>query len=190
MRNFLSTLFIIVGLLIIFSSIFFIWRRNDPKRLQFTGVEFTESTVVEGNVSPVGIKLTNLGINLPLIYSGKNGDKWETTSEGVSYLKTSPLPGEVGNAILYGHNWRSILGNLYKSRPGDKIEIYFSDNTTKEFEVAFIQEVTPDDSSVLRQTTDKRITLYTCSGLFDQKRFVVTAIFSETSHELSRADIQ
>jgi len=190
MRNFLSTVFVLIGTTIILSSLFFIWRRNDPERLQFDNVALNDIPQSEGDISPIGISLKSLGVSLPIIPAEKNNGKWETTSEGVSYLKTSPQPGKIGNSILYGHNWGSILGSLYKSRPGDKIAIYFSNNTKKEFEVAYTQEVAPSDSSVLSETNDKRITLYTCSGIFDQKRFVVTAFLVETSGELSHADVQ
>lgn len=181
MRNLASRLLIISGLAILFISVFVLWRRNDPSRLQFNGVDYVASSS-ENLSEPVGIAIESLNLKLPVVPAGKQGDiedatsSWETTSEGVSYLTLSPKPGSLGNSIMYGHNWGSILGNLYRVRPGQKIEIFYSDGTARRFEISGISEVSPDDKTILENSTDARITLYTCSGIFDEKRLVVTAL--------------
>jgi LPXTG-site transpeptidase (sortase) family protein len=181
MRNFASTLLISFGIAILMLSIFFLVKRNDPNRLQFNNSQISTVDHKDKFKVPTGIYIKSLSIRLPIILSKKKGDYWDTTSQGVSYLAGSPLPGENGNAILYGHNWGSILGNLYKVKPGDIIEVYFSNGDRNSFEIAYVQEVSPNDTSILKNTDDSRITLYTCSGIFDQKRFVVTAFLNESS---------
>jgi LPXTG-site transpeptidase (sortase) family protein len=117
-----------------------------------------------------------LNIDLPLIPSNITEGKWETTDQGVSYLVSSPIPGEKGNSIMYAHNWASLFGNLPSILPGDLVQIQFSDGTAKEFEVKYTSTVTPDNYSILAPTDDKRITIYTCSGFLDSHRFVAVAI--------------
>lgn len=175
MRQTASNLLILTGLAILILSGLFLWRRNDPGRLQFTGEYISESKNPDALVVPTGIVMQDAGIKLPIVPADTNGEYWETTPEGVSYLLSSAIPGEQGNSIFYGHNWGSSLGNLHKVRVGQIVEIYFSDGTTRRFQIAYIQEVKPDNISVLAETNDRRITVYTCSGLFDQNRLVVTA---------------
>lgn len=171
----LSTVLIILGFVILILSGFLVWRINDPARLQFSNVELKKLEKPYLKPTPTTLVYRDLSLKLPIIPANKTGNFWETTSKGVSYLVTTPEPGETGNSIMYGHNWGSILGNLNKAAPGQILEIYFSDGDRKEFKVKYVQEVNQDNGSVLKETTDKRITLYTCSGLFDQKRLVVIA---------------
>jgi len=105
-------------------------------------------------------------------------DEWETTDKGVSFLDTSAIPGQLGNSIMYGHNWNSLLGNLKNVSPGQKIEIIDKNGLVTEFIVEIVQEVDPSNSDILAPTNDKRLTLYTCSGFLDSKRLVVTAFLA------------
>lgn len=158
---------------------FLYWQRTTPTRLQFDTEDIESSSVSSTNVEPRVLIIRNLGIELDIYPASIKNAKWEATSKGVSYLSSTPVPGEMGNSVIYGHNWKSILGNLVKARPGQTIEILYSDGSRKEFEVKFTQVVTPDQTQILDQTGDNRITLYTCTGFLDSKRFVVTATLSE-----------
>jgi len=164
--------------LIIFGS-FLVFQRNNPNRISFAKDEVGLVNVETHKKLPVRIIIPSLGIDLPIVESEIKDGKWEVTDIGVSYLKTSPVAGEIGNSVLYGHNWSNLLGNLIKVKTGDEIEVYFSDGNIKRFVVTLIQEVKPNDISVLKSTTDQRITLYTCSGFLDSKRFVVTALLKK-----------
>lgn len=158
---------------------FLYWQRTTPTRLEFDTGKIESASVSSTNLEPRAIIIRDLAIELPIYPASIKGAKWEATSKGVSYLSSTPVPGEVGNSVIYGHNWKSILGNLVKARPGQAIEVLYSDGSRKEFEIKYTQVVTPDQTQILDQTGDKRITLYTCTGFLDSKRFVVTAILSE-----------
>ncbi len=164
--------------LIIFGS-FLVYQRNNPNRVSFAYSEevAVTSNIIKSNV-PSRILIESVGINLPIVQSEISENKWEVTENGVSYLTSSVIPGEIGNSIMYGHNWTNLLGNLIKVKTGDNVEIYFEDGSKKIFKITLIQEVSPDDVSILKATTDKRITLYTCSGFLDSKRFVVIGNYS------------
>jgi len=162
--------------LILFGS-FLVFQRNNPNRVAFAKSDISLATSVENKTFlPKHIHIPSINIDLPIYISEIKNNEWEVTDKGVSYLKTSVIPGEIGNSILYGHNWSNLLGNLTKIKTGEVIEITFEDNTKKEFIVNLIQEVKPDDVSILNSTNDKRITIYTCTGFLDTKRFVVVAI--------------
>lgn len=163
--------------LIIFAS-FLVFQRNNPNRIAFAQKESiaTEEKEINESLLPVILRISSLDIDLPIYESEIKDKKWEVSNKGVSFLKSSVLPGDKGNSILYGHNWTNLLGNLTKIKTGEVIEIVFSDNTKKEFVVTLIQEVDPDDISILNNTNDNRVTIYTCSGFLDSKRFVVVAL--------------
>jgi LPXTG-site transpeptidase (sortase) family protein len=150
--------------------------RVNPYRLSFQN---PDSTLTYNDIGksdlPSILTIPSLHITLPIYPSSINNGIWETTDRGVSYLKSTALPGEKGNSVLYGHNWPNILGNLHSVQPGDEISISFSSKKTKLFVVNFVTIVTSDQTHILSQTNDTRLTIYTCTGWFDSKRFVVTA---------------
>jgi LPXTG-site transpeptidase (sortase) family protein len=161
--------------LIIFGS-FLLWQRNDPGRLSFRLNERLVSAqkTSDANV-PVSISIPSLHISLPVYPATIEKGKWQDTKNGVSYLTSSSVPGSTGNSILYGHNWPSLLGNLTKIKPGDKIFLTLSEKGMQVYTVKYITVVTPDQTHILDTTSDSRLTLYTCTGFLDSKRFVVTA---------------
>lgn len=166
-----------LGTILIVYSFLLIVERYSPKRLNFNKVSAKNIT---GNfnkisVSPLEFSIPSQDIDLPIISSRIKNNNWETTTKGVSYLITSPPPGEIGNSIIYGHNWTNLLGRLTEVRPGEKVFVRYSDGTIKLFTVRYVAEVGPDQTNILDVSTDRRITVYTCSGFLDSKRFVVVA---------------
>lgn len=155
-----------VGAVFLLLTCLLIWQRYDTQKLAFADTKLTVETQNSKNY-PNRIIVPDLSIDLPIIS--------RPTTTGVSYLSSSPLPGEVGNSILYGHNWPSLLGSLRKAKVGQVITIKFEDSSARSFKVIKTLEVTPNQSEVLDQTNDARLTIYTCSGFLDSKRFVVVA---------------
>lgn len=174
MRNLLSGSLIILGLVSMILSGTLLWQRNSPSRLAFA-LEETQTVPYLHLNPPKTFVIRDLGIDLPVYSATINNGKWKASPDGVSYLSSSPLPGDRGNSIIYGHNWESILGKLTKAQPGQEIEITFEDGTTKTFVIEYTSVVTPDQTHILNPTDDYRITVYTCIGFLDTKRFVVVA---------------
>ncbi len=173
---------LVVKLLIIFGvvcyafGIYLIWERNNPNRLAFAGYEENYKGVVGGQNFPVRIIIRNLNIDLPIFPAGIQNGKWDITNKGASYLLSSPIPGEVGNSIIYAHDWVSLFGPLENAHQGDIMEVEYKDKTKKIFVVKSTLIVPYSQPSVLDSTEDRRITLYTCTGFFDSQRFVVVAL--------------
>lgn len=102
--------------------------------------------------------------------------KWTISESAAAYLVASAAPGEPGNIIVYGHNKRAILGNIRALKGEETIELSLSDGSKKMYQVESLHEVDPDDTELLAPTSTETLTIYTCSGLLDSRRFVVRAI--------------
>lgn len=168
-----SKILVFLGIIFLLFGGYLLFERYNPRRLEFRN--FETQTEFSSQVYPVRIVIPSLAIDLNVFPSKITNGKWEATTKGVSYLASSPIPGSLGNSILYGHNFSSLLGSLVKAKPEEEIEIFFNDKTKKTFIIKYTQVVSSNQTSVLAQTQDKRITLYTCTGFLDSKRFVVTA---------------
>jgi len=171
----IANLFIATGLLSLLFSFILLFQRYSPYRLMFQGKIQTSNLVQADKNIPVSLRIPKLGINLPVIPAQLNNSKWGTTTKGVSWLIASPIPGDKGNSILYGHNWNSLLGNLENAKTGYTVEILYKNSVKRYFQITYVSIVNPDQIHVLSQTDDKRLTIYTCTGFLDQKRLVVTA---------------
>lgn len=145
-----------------------------PKRLEFVGYE-DQLPHRSADTKAVGIIINKINVSLPLYDASIRNGVWEASTLGVSHLDSTPVPGNPGNSVLYGHNWPNLLGGLLDISPGDTITIYYDNGATEDFRVQLTQEVSPTQVSVLDQTEETRITVYTCSGFLDSKRFVVIA---------------
>lgn len=150
-------------------------QRISPTRLNFDDFH-TQQPVISDKILPSRLVIPSVQIDLPLIPSEIKEGQWETTDRGVSYLKGSPIPGDRGNSIMYGHNWENLLGPLIGVKPGDTLQVVFSSGERKTFVIAGIMTVTPDQTHILNETNDRRITLYTCTGFMDSKRLVIVAV--------------
>jgi LPXTG-site transpeptidase (sortase) family protein len=175
----LSRLFISVGIFFYILGIYNIWLVNNPNRLAFTQYSYAQEVKVREKILPQRIIIPNAHIHLPIIPSEIIDNEWQTTQHGASYLYSSPIPGEKGNSIIYGHNWASLFGNLVSVVPGDEVIVEYQDDTRKTFVVKYTSVVTPETYSILAPTEDKRITIYTCTGILDSHRFVAVALLKE-----------
>lgn len=166
--------FAILGIICLVSAGYLFWQRTNPYRLSFASYSELPAVKAPENLRPVNIRIPSLSIDLPISAATIENGKWPASSTGISHLSSSPVPGEQGNSTLYGHNWPNLLGPLKKIQPGDSIEIGLSDGTTRTFVVSRTDTVTPDQTKSISQTGETRITLYTCAGFLDRKRFIVT----------------
>ncbi len=172
--NLFSKLLAASGILLLIFGFYLVNLRFSPKKIAFSDVKVEEKK--QTNVAPARIIIPSLKIDSKIVPAIITNNKWEVTNEGVSYLSSSPIPGDQGNSILYGHNWSSILGNLTKIKPGEKLIIVMNDGDVREFVVNYTMIVSPTQTNILDQSKDNRLTIYTCAGFLDSKRFVATAL--------------
>ncbi len=135
----------------------------------------TAAQVFVPSKEPATLYIPKLSRTLAVSEGEVVNDRWSIAPSGVSYLKTSAAPGNVGNSVLYGHNRQNILGDLYLVKKGDNIYIVVKSGNIVKYEVTETKEVTPESVEILNSSADSRLTLYTCSGFLDSARFVVIA---------------
>lgn len=169
----MAKLLIGVGFVFLILSAFFAYQRYNPQRLSFATTP--SSVQVSTDIFPKQVIIPDINLNLPVIPTKINQRKWEATTKGISFLISSPVPGSDGNSILYGHNWPNLLGNITKLKPGQVIYINLSDGSSKKFVIDSTVSVSPQEVAILAPSKTAQITLYTCSGFLDSKRFVVVA---------------
>lgn len=170
MKRYFDTVILGLGIFFLCFSGYLVLERESPRNLVFA--EASNNTTI----TPIRLTISNIGLDLPILPAQIQGQKWDITKDGVSYLVTTPLPGSQGNSVMYGHNWSNLLGNLEKVKTGDIIEVKNSDGKVYPYVVHFISVVTPNETHIYNNTTDYRLTIYTCAGFLDSKRLVVTAI--------------
>ena len=183
----LSRLFIIFGILWCLLGGYYLLLKNNSNALAFQKPYQAKEAVKETPVDvpqvkeqkPTRIVIKDLRIDLPIIPASISDETWETTNDGASYLVSSPVPGESGNSIVYGHNWANLFGNLIHAQPGHTVEVFYEDGSKKKFVIEYTSTVLPSASDILAPSKDKRLTLYTCTGFFDSKRFVAVALYDD-----------
>jgi len=149
-------------------------------RLAFTSVPTKDETTFYQ--TPNRIRIVSAQIEAPIVKGTVNKSTWTTSENAISHLATSALPGTQGNSVYYGHNWAGLFAHLKDVLPGDLVEIVDANATKNVYTIESIGVVSPDQTHILNETIDKRITLYTCTGFLDSKRLVVTGIlkYSQT----------
>jgi sortase A len=123
---------------------------------------------------PAWIDIPSLNINLPVGQTEINNGSWGFYEKGASHLKASANPGENGNIIIYAHNTSDRFGNILSIKPGEIIELSTA-SKTYDYKVISIKVVNPDQIELLLPTQHEVLTIYTCTGFADSKRFVIQA---------------
>lgn len=175
-KKVLSTIFLVSGLLLTAQGLFDISKRLGYYKTSssFQAPKTQVQNIEQGTV-PTKISISSLSLNLPIEPTLLKNGSWPTSQTGVSFLANSGNLGNKGNLIFYGHNWKNLLGNLHKVKTGDTLVISGQNGQDFLYSIAYIATVNADDVSILADTSDERITLYTCTGFLDQKRLVVVA---------------
>lgn len=123
---------------------------------------------------PTRIKVADL-INIPVEGHNYSNGQWTVSETVASYLTQSAKPGEPGNIIVYGHNRPQIFSPLTKTKVGDEVILTTDDGRERRYAVRTIREVDPSQVESLQPTPTETLTIYTCSGFLDSKRFIVIA---------------
>jgi LPXTG-site transpeptidase (sortase) family protein len=124
---------------------------------------------------PTRILIPSIDVNLPVYETDIVAGVWQIQHDGISHLMQSANPGIRGNIILYGHNSAERLRRLPELVDGQRIIITSEDGSDRMYLVQSTAVVRPNDMSVVAQTPEETLTLYTCYGLADSLRYVVTA---------------
>ncbi|WP_052423073.1 class F sortase [Nonomuraea candida] len=92
------------------------------------------------------------------------------------WYKYSPVPGEVGPAIINGHvstrSGPAVFDRLRELAKGDHIYVYRSDGKVTRFTVSGIEQVSKNSFPTKRvydNTTGSELRLITCGGVYNKK---------------------
>lgn len=166
------------------------WYNND------FSTEIDPVTVTTGNetidedggpaIPENSIRIDAIDVSAPILWDIQNKPKEvaDGLSKGVIHIQGTSKPGESGNVFITGHssnypwakgNYNDIFALLEKLVAGDKIQVRYQEKnyfyTVKELKV-----VSPDEISVMQQTSDNRLTLMTCVPIgTNLRRLIVTA---------------
>ncbi|OGG04410.1 hypothetical protein A2Z33_05420 [Candidatus Gottesmanbacteria bacterium RBG_16_52_11] len=169
----LHKLLFLLGIAAVCLSFAIRWRNRQV--LDFTlRAPLAISTFKSGAV-PVRIDIRRLNISLPVSGTDIVGGRWEIAEGGASHLIKSASPGDGGNVVIYAHNTRDRFGSLPKAASGDLVTVSTGDGNRHFYRIISSRIVSPDDISVVLPASTERLTLYTCTGFADSKRFVVKA---------------
>jgi sortase A len=165
---------ILIGILLILFS--FLWRLHNERILSFNTSELSklESGTKKG-FRPIQISISSVGINLKIKEAFISNGSWQVWKDSANHLVSSANPGGGGNIVIYGHNKNSVFGPIRWVEAGQTIELIGENNKKYLYKVQKIIETTPNDIQYVLPKNTETLTLYTCSGIFDSKRYLVIA---------------
>lgn len=129
-------------------------------------------------VYPNWLVIPKIQVNAPIIESS-NSDY--ALSKGAWRDPKGSMPSRGGNTIITGHRFKYLpphnltLFLLDKLTKGDIISVVWG-NGYYYYKIIETKIVSPDDISILEQTEEPRLTIYTCDPIYSQKnRLVIVA---------------
>lgn len=174
-RDRIAFLLVAVGcIMIVASNLYFVYKQNTlwfGRAPKSSAIELSQTQANQ----PIRIKIDSLSISLPITEGYIENNRWDVSENGVSHLNISAYPQTPGNIILYGHNKTSILGKLVNIKQGATITLKTRDQKEYSYKVEKTLIVSPSNVEILESHNKEMITLYTCTGFADLKRFVVVA---------------
>jgi len=139
-------------------------------------------------VEPNRLRIKALGIEAPIVYTEASDEDGFQVSlrTGVVHYPGTALPGQAGNAYLFGHSsdyltapgdYKTVFALLPQAQVGDMIEISDPDGRLFVYSVTETAVISPDDFSRLSQDrTRRQLTLQTSYPIGTAlKRFIVVA---------------
>lgn len=158
-----------ISLLLIFGA----WRYHEARILSFNTKSISQFE--SSGVKPRYIKSYPVGVDIEIGDATIKDGVWAILPNSANYLLGSAGLGDSGNIIIYGHNKDNILGPIRWMKVGQKVEIEGSDGKKYQYEVVKTDTVDPDNLEYIKPTDSETLTIYTCTGFLDSKRFIVVA---------------
>jgi len=125
---------------------------------------------------PRHISIPSLGIATDIqngSYDAQTG-QWTITEDAAFYATpTNLINSEAGNTLIYGHNSQKIFGKLLQIRSGSEVIVTTDNGYTFTYIYLSTEAVKPTDVAALEYSGKPRLTLQTCSGLWNETRQMV-----------------
>jgi LPXTG-site transpeptidase (sortase) family protein len=176
MRKLITAFLLILFIICISYWARLMYQRFEPKEKYINEPIKQSENILAIYIPKIGKRLRVDPLNVEIT---ADASKWPISTKGVNLITATGEPGSGGNSIIFGHDWKSIFGDLHKLTPGDEIIVYRGDNYQRLFRVSKISLADPRDGTLLVNRNQNELTLYTCAGLLDSERLVVTARYVE-----------
>lgn len=124
---------------------------------------------------PVRILIPKADIDIKVIDAKIVDGYWELSDNTASYGLGSEHPGIKGNTVIFAHARQGLFYNLKDVQLGDIVYVFTKDKWYR-YKVSKITAVYPNQTEVIQPTKKETLTLYTCTGFYDEKRLIVTAL--------------
>ena len=169
-------------------SVWYWWQtRSDTHVQQLTHkiASAPTTTTPSATTLPNELIIPKMLVDTPLV-EGPMKDSFNLLNKGAWHLPISSSPPRGGNMVVAGHRFsytgpRGIFYYLDKLVPGDEIGIRW-DGVMYHYTVQSSRTVPSTEVSVEQPTSDTRLTLYTCTPLWNPvNRLVVVAIPKENT---------
>jgi sortase A len=157
-------------------GITFWWQSHHTQRHQQLSAEVAKQPAKK---QPNHVVIPDMLLDKP-IYDGPISKTYRILDKGIWRYPLTSQPGQKGNTVLIGHrftytNPRGVFYSLDKVKIGSQIAVFWN-NKKYLYQVTTIKVVPNTDLSVEAQTTDTRLTMYTCTPLWHPvNRLVVVA---------------
>lgn len=134
-------------------------------------------TIAPEALLPTRLRIPVMFLDSPVQEVKLDFGQWQVSPMDIGHHEGSGNPGEVGNMVLAGH--RDINSALFRDldrlKPGDEV---FVSNSLREYRYVVRESlvVSPDHTEMMDPTTDRRLTLITCTPIgIDTQRLIVIA---------------
>ncbi|MGW3351670.1 class F sortase [Nonomuraea rubra] len=129
---------------------------------------------------PIRIKIPKIKVNAPIGSVSVNkkgvlGTPPLSKPNQTGWYKGSPVPGELGPAIINGHvstrSGPAVFDRLRELAKGDQIYVYRSDGKVTRFTVSGIEQASKNSFPTKRvygNTSNSQIRLITCGGVYNR----------------------
>ena len=138
----------------------------------------TTESAKSNNLEPTRPAAINIGNGfVPVTDSvyNQNEKQLVVPSSSVAWLTDSPMINSSGATLIYGHNSDQFFAKLNNFQDGQQVVIQGQDGHEYKFRKTKSTEVSPSDTSVLYNLTDRKenLILITCSqDYFNSKRVI------------------
>ena len=171
-RSVLGILFVILGFIFLYAIPTIPQNEVTSKEPITAGYEFAKNKK-ESEV--VRIIIPDRDIDLEVKHAKLNQGYWETSETSASHGEGTANPGEKGNVVVFAHAREGFFYNLKDAKKDDVVYVFTKDQWYK-YKVSEIKNVYPNNVEIVAPTDNEVLTLFTCSGFFDEKRLIVKAL--------------
>jgi LPXTG-site transpeptidase (sortase) family protein len=166
-----------IGIFFVFLSLFILLFPSYLRHrstLSSVKVNFELKKLQAKELIPDKIIIPDVSINTAIKEAKIENGYWQTFDNTASYGQGSAVLGEKGNMVIFAHAREKLFYNLRNVKENDLVFVYNKKNRYV-YKVKEIKSVYPNDTSVIVPTKNQRLTLYTCTGFYDEKRLVIIA---------------